>query len=55
MRYNDLPFSQERMKIRNGEERLARLHDEKENIVHIINLKQGLNYGLVFKKVHRVI
>ena len=24
-------------------------------VIHIRNLKQGLNHGLVFKKVHRVI
>ena len=25
------------------------------NVIHISNLKQALNYGLFFKKVHRVI
>ena len=31
------------------------LHDKKEYIILIRNLKQALNHGLVFKKVHRVI
>ena len=31
------------------------LHDKKEYVVHKRALKQPLNYGLIFKKVHRVI
>ena len=33
---------------------VANLHDKK-NVIHIRNLKQALNHGLVLKKVHRVI
>ena len=33
----------------------AKLHDKIEYVVHIRNLKQALNHGLVFKKVNRVI
>ena len=29
---------------------VANLHDEKEHVIHIINLKQELNHGLVQKK-----
>ena len=31
------------------------MHDKKEYVVHIRSLKQALTYGLVFKKVQRVI
>ena len=47
--HNDLPFLLERMKILKEEKLIANLH------IHITNLKQALNHGLVLKKVHRVI
>ena len=31
------------------------LHNKTTCVIHIINLKQALNHGLVFKKVHTVI
>ena len=34
---------------------MTNLHDKEEYIIHIRNLKQALNHGLVLKKVHRVI
>ena len=34
---------------------VANLHDKTEYVIHIKNLKQALNQGLVLKKVHRVI
>ena len=34
---------------------LANLHDTKEYVIHIINLKQALNQGLVLKKVLTVV
>ena len=43
------------MKIENVEKLVTNLHDKTEYIIHIKNLKQALNYGLVLKKVHRVI
>ena len=43
------------MKIGNFEETVANLCDKEENIIHIRNLKQALNHGLVLKKVHRII
>ena len=49
------PFLPERMKIGNFEEIVANLCDKEENIIHIRNLKQALNHGLVLKKVHRII
>ena len=30
-------------------------NDKTDYVIHIANLKQALNHGLVFKKVHRVI
>ena len=43
------------MKIEKVEKLVASLHDKTEYIILIRNLKQTLNHGLVFKKVHRVI
>ena len=34
---------------------VPKLHDKKEYVIHIKNLKHELNCGLVLKKVHRVI
>ena len=31
------------------------LHDKTEYVIHIRNLKQALNHGLVLRKVHREI
>ena len=53
--HNDLPFSHERMRFRKCRKLVANLHDKTEYVIHIRNLKQALNRGLVFKKVHRVI
>ena len=43
------------MKIGKGENLVANLHDKTEYFMHIRNVKPVLYYGLVFKKVHRVI
>ena len=43
------------MKIEIVENLVANLHDKTEYVIHIINLKQALNHGLVLKKVDRVI
>ena len=54
--HNDLPFSPERMKIEKVLKNLvANLHDKTEYFMHMTNLKQALNHGLLFKKFHRVI
>ena len=47
--HNDLPFLPERIKI------AVKLLDKTGYVIHIRNLKQALNHGLVFKEVHRVI
>ena len=53
--HNDLPFLSERMKTVNVEKLTANLHGKTEYVIHIRNLKQALNHGLVLKKVHRMI
>ena len=45
----------EKMKIEKFEKLVANLHDKTEYVIHIRNLEQALNHGLVLKKVHRVI
>ena len=47
---NDLPFLPEIMKIEKVEKLVADSHDKTECVIHIRNLKQALNHGLVFKK-----
>ena len=53
--HNDLPFLPERMKNEKFEKLVANLHDKTEYVIHIRNLKQALNHGLVFKKVRKMI
>ena len=43
------------MKNEKSKKLVAILHDKTENVIHIKNLKQALNHGLVLKKVNRVI
>ena len=45
----------ERIKIEKVEKLVARLHDKSEYVIHIRNLMQALNLGLVLRKVHKVI
>ena len=37
------------------EKLVANLHDKTEYVIHIRNLKQAINHGLVLKKVQKVI
>ena len=53
--HNDLPFLPKRMKIDKCEKLVCNLHNKKKYVVHIKSLKQALNHGLKFKKVHRII
>ena len=53
--HNDLPFLSERIKIEKVENLVANLRNKSEYVIHIRNLKQALNHGLVLKKVHRAI
>ena len=50
----DLPFLPERMRIETVKKLIANWHDKKY-VIHIKNLKQALNHGLVMKKVQIVI
>ena len=53
--HNDFPSLPERMKIKRNEILLENLHNKEEYVLHMRNLKQGLNHGLVLKKAHSVI
>ena len=48
--HNDLPFFPKRKKIQNVEKLVTNLHDKNEYVIHIRNLKQSLNHGLILKK-----
>ena len=53
--HNDIPFLPEIMKIEKIEKLVTNWRDKNEYVIHIRNLKQELNHGLIPKKVHRVI
>ena len=53
--HNDLPFLPERIKIEKLEKFVTNLHDKTEYVIHIRNLKQVLNRGLISKKIDTVI
>ena len=53
--HSDLPFLSERMKIDKCNKLVCNLSNKKKYVTHINSLKQALNHGLKFKKVHRVI
>ena len=53
--HNDLLLLPERMKFEKVEKLVANFNDKTECVRHITNLKQALNYGLVLKKVHKII
>ena len=53
--HSDLLFLPERIKVNKCNKLLCNLYDKKNYIVHIRSLKQALNYGLMLKKVNRVI
>ena len=53
--HSDLPFLLKRMKIDKCKQLVCNLLNKKKYVVHINALKQALNHGLKFKKIHRVI
>ena len=53
--HSDLPFLSERMKVNKCKKLVYNLFNKKKYVVHINALKQALNHGLKFKKIHRVI
>ena len=53
--HKDLPLLLEIPKIETLEKLAANLHDKNKCVIHMRNLIQALNYGLVLKKFQRVI
>ena len=43
------------MEINKCKKLVCNLYDKKKSVVHINSLKQALNHGLKFKKIHRII
>ena len=43
------------MKIEKVKKLVTNLDDKTEYVIHMRNLKQALNHGLILKKVHRII
>ena len=52
---NYLPFSPEKIKLGKIEKLVIKLPDKTEYVIHIRNLKQAINYGLILKRVHRIV
>ena len=52
--HSDLPFLPKKMKIDKCKKPVCNLRNKKKYVVHIKSLKQALNHGLKFKKVHRI-
>ena len=50
-----MPFLPERKKVNKVEKLICNIEDKEKYVMHIRVLKQALNHGLVFKKVHRLI
>ena len=53
--HKDLPFLYERRKLEKLSKLVTTLDDKKEYVVHISALKQALDNGLIFKKIHKVL
>ena len=53
--HKDLPFLPDRMDVNKVNKLIASAHDQTNYVIHIYALKQALNHGLIFKKVHAVI
>ena len=50
-----LTFLPKRMKIEKVEKLVANLRDKTEYVIHMRNLQQALNHGLLLKIVHKII
>ena len=55
LKHEDLASLPERRNINGVEKLITTLEDKKRYVVHLLALKQPLNYGLKLKKFHRVI
>ena len=54
MLHSDLPFLPDRMKVNKVKKLVYNVTDRENYSIHIVALKQALNHGLEFKKVHSV-
>ena len=50
--HNDVPFLPERMKTEKVGKLVTNLHDKTEYVIHIRNLKQSFNQGLILETVN---
>ena len=48
--HNDLQFLSERMELEKIKKFATNLYDKNEDVIHIRNLKQALNHGLIFNQ-----
>ena len=55
LKHEDLASLPERRNINGVEKLITTLEDKKRYVVHLVALKQAVNYGLTLKKIHRVI
>ena len=55
MLHSDLPFLPDRMKVNKVKKLVCNVTDKENYSIHIVELKQALNHGLVLKKVHSAI
>ena len=53
--HSDLPFLPERMEMNKCKKLVCNLFNKKKYAIHVNSLKQALNHGLKFKKIHRII
>ena len=53
--HKHLPFSPESKKVNNLEKLVCVIEDKKKYVIQIRALKQSINNGPKFKKVHRII
>ena len=51
----DLPFLPEKVKVEKVEKLVANFRDKTDYVIHIRNLKQALNHGLVLKRLPRIV
>ena len=53
--HSDLPFLPKRTTMNKCTKLACTVQNKEKYVIHILALKQALNYGLISKKVHRVI
>ena len=53
--HNDIPFMCSKMKVNGVEKLIPNLYYKRKYIIHVRELKQALDHGLVLEKIHRCI